>query len=469
MKSAYSKVHPLAAMVIVALLLASVATVAVGTRAAADGELYPTWYLAEGSIAWGFTTYITIENPNDSQVTVRVTYMPTSGASTHRDITMPAESQTTIWGDVIWEDINGAKDFSTKVDCLDGKTICVDRTMTWTGPGAASEEGHSSVGVTAPETTWYLPEGSSNWGFECWLLIQNPDATATANCQVTYMKTDSAPVTKTHTVGPHSRATFSMQADVGSCDASIKVESDIPVIPERAMYKNNRREGHDSIGVHNVWKNSYLAEGSTAWGFTTYVLIQNPNGFDNRVNVTYMTPSGAQTQPSFVMGAYTRKTIRVNDVLPNTDFSTQVSGTDGAVIAERAMYWGAGTPLGEACHDSIGMTLPHSTFYLPDGWSGYTPVLEKTYETWTLVQNPNSVPVEVRLTYLTYNGMGDQSVTATIPANSRKSFNMAAKITNNKAATKVECLTTGRKIMCERAMYWNNRGAGTDTIGGFSD
>ena len=37
------------------------------------------------------------------------------------------------------------------------------------------------------------------------------------------------------------------------------------------------------------------------------------------------------------------------------------------------------------------------------------------------------------------------------------------------AAIMVTSKTSGKKIMCERAMYWNNRGAGTDTIGGFSD
>lgn len=26
--------------------------------------------------------------------------------------------------------------------------------------------------------------------------------------------------------------------------------------------------------------------------------------------------------------------------------------------------------------------------------------------------------------------------------------------------------TAGRKVMVERAMYWNSRGAGTDTVGG---
>ena len=47
----------------------------------------------------------------------------------------------------------------------------------------------------------------------------------------------------------NSRATFDMSKDIGNKDASIKVESDLPVIPERAMYRNNRREGHDSIGM----------------------------------------------------------------------------------------------------------------------------------------------------------------------------------------------------------------------------
>jgi hypothetical protein len=33
----------------------------------------------------------------------------------------------------------------------------------------------------------------------------------------------------------------------------------------------------------------------------------------------------------------------------------------------------------------------------------------------------------------------------------------------------VRSKTIGKKVMVERAMYWNSRGAGTDTIGGYSD
>jgi hypothetical protein len=46
---------------------------------------------------------------------------------------------------------------------------------------------------------------------------------------------------------------------------------------------------------------------------------------------------------------------------------------------------------------------------------------------------------------------------------------MADRIQYGKAATRVTSLTPGRKIVVERSIYWNGRGAGTNTIGAFSD
>ncbi len=117
-----------------------------------------------------------------------------------------------------------------------------------------------SVGVTSPAKVWYLPEGSSAWGFESWLLIQNPNS-GVATAKVTYMLEGESPLTVSHTVPGNSRASFNMADDCGAKDASIKVESDVPVIPERAMYKNGRREGHDSIGTTNPASDCYLADG----------------------------------------------------------------------------------------------------------------------------------------------------------------------------------------------------------------
>jgi len=417
----------------------------------------PTWYLAEGTSDYGFDTYINIENPNNAVVTALVTYMTKSGPKTRAALMLPPRSQTTInpRNDL------GPMDFSTKVECKEGKTICVDRRMIWTGAGAASPEGTSSVGITSPAKTWYLAEGSSKWGFETWLLIQNPNASA-AKCIVTYMTEDQGPRQVTKTVPGGSRASFNMETDIGQRDASIKVEADRPVIPERAMYRNNRREGHDSIGTTTPAKDFYLAEGTTGYGFTTYVLVQNPNAKDNSVSVTCMTPEGPVTLPAMTVPANSRRTMRLNDALPGKDLSTHVKGSL-PLIAERAMYWGAGGALGEACHDSIGMDSPHTTFYLPDGET------QSGYETWTLVQNPNAVDVAIEVSYLAPSGKGNVVFTDVVKAQSRKTYNMGDKIPAGKAAIVVTSKTAGKKIMVERAMYWNSRGAGTDTIGGYAD
>ena len=414
-----------------------------------------SWYLAEGSSAWGFSTYVTVQNPNPAAKSATVTYMTSGGEVSGGTVNLPADSQTTInpAGTL------GQADFSTMVTGNGTSGIAVDRTMYWTGPGAPSPEAHSSVGVRSPAWEWYLPEGSTAWGFETWLVMQNPGG-AEATCQVTYMIEGEGPQTFAKTVPPNSRRSFSMAEDIGAKDASIKVASSVPVIAERAMYRNGRREGHGSTGTTVPANDYYLAEGTSAWGFTTYLCIQNPSAEACDVEVTYMTPGGARPQPSRVVPGNSRTTIRVNDAMPDTDFSTRVHGSL-PIIAERAMYWDAG--LGEACHDSIGLPAAHRVFYLPDGQTS------DGRETWTCVQNSNPVQVEVEMTYMTPTGTGNRVFTETIPANSRRTFNMAERLSNSRAAVRVECKTAGRKIMVERAMYWNSRGAGTGTIGGFSD
>ena len=421
--------------------------------------------MAEGSTAWGFVCIIAIENPNPHEVTLRITFMTDSGPVTLEDIVLPAESH----GYLDPESDLGERDFSTKVECLEGDLIAVDRTMIWenmmwsSDPGPTlAMEGHSSIGVTGLDTTWYLPEGSSAWGFECWLLIQNPNDTE-ATCNVTYMVKGAGPYMVTKRVPANSRRTYNMANDIGNQDASIKVDSNIPVIPERAMYRNNRREGHESIGTTAPAKDYYLAEGTTAYGFTTYVLVQNPNPTPANVQLVHMTPGGPVYPPAFSMPANCRETVRVNDYLPDTDLSTQVHA-DVPIIAERAMYWDNGT--GEACHDSIGMDSPHKKFYLPEGETDADPELE----TWTLVQNPNPNYVTVLVSYLPDVTSGGQKheFTDTIPPNSRHTYKMSDIISWGDAGIVVESVSGGN-IMVERSMYWNHREGGTNTIGGYSD
>ncbi len=132
----------------------------------------------------------------------------------------------------------------------------------------------------------------------------------------------------------------------------------------------------------------YLAEGCTGYGFTTFVLVQNPQSTATDVTITYQTASGPVVGPSFQMPADSRKTVNVNVTTeipgPDPSFSTRVHGSQ-PIIAERAMYWNGGPDYGQVCHDSIGLDKPYTNWYLADGQSS------EGRETWTLVQNPNDI------------------------------------------------------------------------------
>ncbi|MDD5747895.1 MAG: FxLYD domain-containing protein [Actinomycetota bacterium] len=412
-----------------------------------------TWYLAEGSTAWGFDTVISIENPNLTGVTCSITFMTTTGPLQYRDIGLPSQSQTTLNP----RDFLGERDFSTKIQCKEGKPIAVDRSMYWSCPGTTQTEGHGSLGVTSPCKCWYLAEGSSNWGFECWLLIQNPNSSP-ANCAITYMIQGEGPRTFNKVVSANSRATFNMANDIGAKDASIKVESDKAIIAERAMYRNSRRCGHDSIGTTSPSTTYFLSEGTTAWGFSEFILVQNPNSYQVAVYITYMQSDFSEPvqKPPFTMPANSRQTIKVNDDLPDRDLSAKVQAS-GPIIAERAMYWNNGT--GEAGHASIGQPSPNMIYYLPDGQSS------QGFETWTLVQNPNNEMVGIKVSYLTPSGKANVYFTDYIPAQSRATYNMASNLPDSRASSKVESLDVGMPIMCERAMYFGNRSGGHNTIG----
>ncbi len=227
-----------------------------------DTDPLSTWYLAEGSTDWGFDCYISIANPNETPVHAQLTYMTSDGPVAGPNVAMPAMSQATVFP----RQTLGAADFSTKVECTEAKAISVDRTMYWTGPTSTVPEAHCSTGATSAAGTWYLPEGSTAWGFETWLLLQNPGKSNTS-CTVTWMMEGAEPHSEVFGIKAGSRLSINMADHVGSVDASIEVTSDSPITAERAMYRNDRREGHVSGGTPSAAADYYLAEGCSGFGF----------------------------------------------------------------------------------------------------------------------------------------------------------------------------------------------------------
>jgi len=416
------------------------------------------WYLAEGSTDGGMETFVLVQNPTDAEVHVNVKFQTDTGEVAPDElqgIGIPADSRVTFKVNDWVTNFN----VSTLVEPIDGEVIC-ERSMygdnrTWA---------HDSIGVTAPvgpAPEWYLAEGSTDGGMETFLLVQNPYASA-AHVDIAF-QTGSGEVAPPDLQGVEipamSRRTFPVNNWVTDYNVSTYVGAqDGLVVCERSMYGDNRTWAHDSIGSSVLGIDWYLAEGSTDGGMETFVLVQNPTAADAHVDIAFQTDFG-DVAPVDLQGvlipAASRRTFKVNDYVTTYNVSTRVVCTDGGVVCERSMYGDNRT----WAHDSIGATSPDFTWYLAEGST------DGGMETYVLVQNPNTVPVDINVTFQTDSGevVPPDLQGVTIAANSRWTFKVNDWVTTFNVSTKVEA--TGGWVVCERAMYGDNRTWAHDSIG----
>jgi serine protease len=403
-----------------------------------------TWYLAEGSTAYGFEEYILVQNPGTAAANVTVNMMTPAGPLDPFDMSVPAQSRSTLRVNDIAQNV----DVSAEVTA-DQDIIC-ERAMYW----ANRIEGTDSIGVQSPSYTWYLAEGTTDYGFETYLLIQNP-TNARTTVSVTYL-TAAGPVEKpAFTIDANSRYSINVADDndiLPSKEMSFKVVADQRVIAERSMYWDGRRGGHDSIGTDMPAQNWYLAEGSTDWGYEEYVLIGNPGAEAATVTLTCMTPTGPVVQPAMSVAGGTRETVHLNESLPKKDVSVQVSADHG-VVAERAMYWNNGT--GKAGHEEVGVPQARQQSFLAEGSTNWG------FDEWILVQNPNSSPASVGIDYMTAGGLVPKNA-FTLAPNSRVSVHVNADVPGVDTSARVY---SNLPIIAERSMYWNGGGAGHCSTG----
>jgi hypothetical protein len=146
-------------------------------------------------------------------------------------VNIPANSRRTFF---VADTVPGVWSVSTKV--TSSIPVIAERAMY----GSNRTWGHDSIGVTQPETTWYLAEGCTNTGFESWVLVQNPNDQNTL-VTLTYM-TPAGPVDgPSEVLAPHSRKTYSIADTVPwEWQVSTKVVGSRPIIAERAMYGDHK-------------------------------------------------------------------------------------------------------------------------------------------------------------------------------------------------------------------------------------
>ncbi len=243
-----------------------------GTNAPGVAGPSSTWYLAEGYTGQKFDTYVLVQNPGDRAAVVDAVFMREDGKNIKASYSLPAHSRYTIATDRIRGLENAG--FSTELMARDGAGIIAERVMYFDYNLCGLDDGHDSVGATAPAGRWYFAEGYTGGRFDTWLTIQNPEAVA-ADVRVTFNTPGGAAVVKEYSIPARTRFTLPVDAVEGLSDtevsATVETTNGTGVIAERSVYfvytdgYCSRDGGHNTIGATLPSFTWFFAEGYTGF------------------------------------------------------------------------------------------------------------------------------------------------------------------------------------------------------------
>ncbi|MBK5092096.1 MAG: hypothetical protein JJE48_01085 [Actinobacteria bacterium] len=383
-----------------------------------------TWYLAEGYTGGDFDTYILVMNPNQVGVHIRVKFItPKDAGGRGANATEPQTDFITKEYDV-----SPMRRFTIHADEVPGlentEVSAIVESVSKTGgsrggkgseevPGIIAERamyfsymgingGHCSIGAPSASNTWYLPEGRTAGEYDTYVMVMNPNSTST-KVKTTFMvpaagsgggrsvnpynpQPQPAPepdetITKEYTLEPYERHTIAVDKIEGleATDIATMVQSWSagegsgsgsscnPVVVERSMYfsRGNNGDGHNTIGATGKYEYWFMAEGYTAGGFDTWILVQNPNAREVEVRATFMKPEGEPIIKEYTVKQASRLTILVDEIpgLESTEVSTKLqvlnpdeysTACEYGIIAERAMYFEYNGFVGGHCSLGVG-------------------------------------------------------------------------------------------------------------------
>ncbi len=398
------------------------------------------WYLAEGSTAGGMETFILVQNPGDVPAEVTLSFMTEGGPKPGPAATLqPGTRRTFKANDYVY-----SYDVSTLVSS--DQPVVAERAMYGDGRTWA----HDSIGVTTPATRLVPGRGLDRGGYGDLHPGAEPRRRPRRGDPDLHDRRGTQARARPRPCRRERAAPSRSTTTCISYDVSTLVSSDQPVVAERAMYGDGRTWAHDSIGVTAPASDWYLAEGSTAGGMETFILVQNPGDVPAEVTLTFMTEGGPKPGPAATLPPGTRRTFKANDYVHLLRRLHPVS-SDQPVVAERAMYGDDRT----WAHDSIGVTTPASDWYLAEGSTA------GGMETFILVQNPGDVPAEVTLTFMTEGGP-KPGPAATLQPGTRRTFKANDYVYSFDVSTLV---SSDQPVVAERAMYGDGRTWAHDSIG----
>ena len=311
----------------------------------APGARQPSkaWYLAEGSTVSPFDTWVLLMNPNPVPAQVQMRFLREDGSVVEHSELIPGTGRKSVFVNLLFV----TSGFATQVTA--DQPIVVERAMYFDN----DQGGHDTLATPTPDKTWYLAAGASRVGFDTWLLVENPGA-APASVKVSFMTDTGTVLTQPLFVLPHSRVSLYTDPLLPNTTFGLRVDSDQPVVVERAVYFDNGRAGFDSTAVNAPATEWFLPEGSTTGSFEEQLNVLNPQNQPVNVQVEYRLEGSDSPPPQrFSVAPTTRITLDVNPQAPSTNVAMRVT-SDRPIVVERVSYFARANGLGAT--SSTGLT-----------------------------------------------------------------------------------------------------------------
>jgi exo-beta-1,3-glucanase (GH17 family) len=205
----------------------------IGTRSLATEYLF-----AEGTTRPGFEEWLTIQNPNDSAITVTADYQfgPGQGPPASRSYTVEGRRRFTVF---VPAEVGYDKDVSVRLHSQ--SPFLAERPLYYYNVhnGLVFEGGHCAAGIKSSRQQWFLAEGYTGPYFEEWLCIQN-SSEEKSTLTVEYYTQESGPLpARTVEVPGNSRVTILVNEHAGpglQLSTRLTVTSGPEVVVERPIY-----------------------------------------------------------------------------------------------------------------------------------------------------------------------------------------------------------------------------------------
>jgi hypothetical protein len=317
------------------------------TRAGHDGIGSTTtsrnWYFPANRTYPGDEDFILVTNTEASSITVTATYYFDNQAPVVQNHGVGPTSRYTIPVHGYFSSIR------VSVVLQATRPIAAERAFYFDGRMGGS----AGIGAVSPSHTWYFAEGDTF--HTTYLEMFNPTPNAAA-VTVNYMLENGTVIARQYALPAERRLTVNAASDVAPNQRfSIEVLSSRPIVAERVMFSSH--DCGDSIGSPTTALAWNLAEGFTAFGYQTWVLVSNPGDQPANVTARLMLQSGDNIVENYLLQPRSRLTLYLNDIIlahypgsVGASVSTQIS-SDQPIVVERTMKFDSGRGM----HQALGV------------------------------------------------------------------------------------------------------------------